>query len=101
MVFMGVTHVERVAALSPNMPTRRRVEMKKVFDDGPSDSLNVFVQLRKAAFPPGNDRPRQPAGGRASGWNATPRMENALKMFMIDSLKKANHQPGDVSALIL
>jgi Clostripain family len=103
MVFMGVAHVEHEAAPLSQHADDDVNEMKEVFRDGNSALLNVFVQRHGIGIPTrewirqGSKAEPVPEGERdaANG--------NALKSFMISSLKQADHQHqfGDVSVLIL
>jgi hypothetical protein len=101
MVFMGVAHVEGTAAPLSQHADDDVEEMRQIFDNGPSTLLNVFVQRHGVGSPtrewirPDSKPETVPQGQR----DATD--GHALKMFMIDALKKADHQLGDVSVLIL
>ena len=101
MVFMGVAHVEKDAAPLLEHADDDVSEMREVFQGGDSHLLNVFVQRHGVGVPT-----REKIGPRSEPV-PVPEDErdadhgHALKRFMISSLKKANHQPEDISVLIL
>ena len=101
MVFMGVAHVEGVAAPLNQHQDADVQEIRDIFKDGPSQFLNVFVQRHGVGIPTrekiGKDsRPAEVPQGERDAADG-----KALKKFMISSLREVKHQPSDVSVLIL